>query len=328
MKTKRNDACEVEIPTDRIANRTVAATRFAAPSLDDVAGYCRERSNQVDPRAFVDYYTARGWKMGSSSMRDWRAAVRTWERRQTNGERAEQSEVRQILAGHAVWDAWKEMPDGSEKYQAYLCSPEWGRLRAAVTERSNGTCERCEANPAAAVHHLTYARKYREELDDLIHECDGCHKYSHGLSDVDPIIEHLKAVGQVPLDRCLIDAGCEWMDPASLLRCPVCKFDYVHIGRFAEIDTHDVAIDGLGRGGAVELECHCESGHSWRLVFTHHKGRTYSFCRDIGLREEYENAEPTQDPASVEGPSPVGLLENGNPGPSHQNADTSGWDAS
>lgn len=59
-----------------------AAPRFSRPSLEDVAAYCRERSNTVDPQRFVDYYTANGWRAGKQPMKDWRAAVRTWEGRE------------------------------------------------------------------------------------------------------------------------------------------------------------------------------------------------------------------------------------------------------
>lgn len=53
--------------------------RFLAPSLADVQEYCRERGNSVDAQRFVDYYTANGWMVGKSKMKDWKAAVRNWE---------------------------------------------------------------------------------------------------------------------------------------------------------------------------------------------------------------------------------------------------------
>ena len=55
-------------------------TRFIPPSVDEVRAYCTERGNGVDAERFVDYYTARGWLAGKSKMKDWKAAVRTWER--------------------------------------------------------------------------------------------------------------------------------------------------------------------------------------------------------------------------------------------------------
>lgn len=59
------------------------APRFTPPSVEDVAEYCRVRGNQVDPQRFVDFYAAKGWMVGKNKMKDWKAAVRTWERRDT-----------------------------------------------------------------------------------------------------------------------------------------------------------------------------------------------------------------------------------------------------
>lgn len=55
--------------------------RFIKPTLEEVEAYCRERGNEVDAQRFIDYYTANGWKVGKNPMRDWKAAVRTWEMR-------------------------------------------------------------------------------------------------------------------------------------------------------------------------------------------------------------------------------------------------------
>ena len=54
--------------------------RFIPPSLEDVQSYCLERGNSVDAERFIDYYTANGWMVGKNKMRDWKAAIRTWER--------------------------------------------------------------------------------------------------------------------------------------------------------------------------------------------------------------------------------------------------------
>ena len=55
-------------------------TVFKAPTVEAVAAYCRERKNNVDPQRFVSHYEAVGWKIGKNPMKDWKAAVRTWER--------------------------------------------------------------------------------------------------------------------------------------------------------------------------------------------------------------------------------------------------------
>lgn len=58
-----------------------AARRFTPPTVDEVAAYCRERRNGVDAQRFVDFYASKGWKVGTSPMKDWHAAVRNWEGR-------------------------------------------------------------------------------------------------------------------------------------------------------------------------------------------------------------------------------------------------------
>lgn len=52
---------------------------FTPPTQSEVEAYCRERGNSVDAQHFVDYYSANGWRVGKNPMKDWRAAVRTWE---------------------------------------------------------------------------------------------------------------------------------------------------------------------------------------------------------------------------------------------------------
>lgn len=53
---------------------------FVPPTVDDVREYCSERGNNVNPEVFVDFYESKGWLIGKSKMKDWKAAVRTWER--------------------------------------------------------------------------------------------------------------------------------------------------------------------------------------------------------------------------------------------------------
>ena len=55
--------------------------KFKKPTIDEVRAYCLERNNKVDPEQFVDFYTSKGWKVGKEPMKDWKAAVRTWEKR-------------------------------------------------------------------------------------------------------------------------------------------------------------------------------------------------------------------------------------------------------
>lgn len=55
--------------------------RFTPPSVGDVESYCLERGNGIDPAVFVDFYSSKGWMIGKNKMKDWKAAMRTWERK-------------------------------------------------------------------------------------------------------------------------------------------------------------------------------------------------------------------------------------------------------
>ncbi len=51
------------------------------PTVADVAEYCQQRGNKIDPETFCDFYQSKGWVVGRARMKDWQAAVRTWEKR-------------------------------------------------------------------------------------------------------------------------------------------------------------------------------------------------------------------------------------------------------
>lgn len=60
---------------------TKKSARFTPPTLDEVEQYCLERANGIDAQAFIDFYESKGWMIGKNKMKDWKAAVRTWERK-------------------------------------------------------------------------------------------------------------------------------------------------------------------------------------------------------------------------------------------------------
>lgn len=72
--------------------------RFYPPTLDEVKQYCEERKNNIDPMAFIDFYSSKGWMIGKNRMKDWKAAVRTWERKRKEQSKAESS----------VYDEWRD----------------------------------------------------------------------------------------------------------------------------------------------------------------------------------------------------------------------------
>lgn len=57
---------------------------FSPPDIQDVKAYCMERKNNVDPERFINFYEAKGWMVGKNKMKDWRAAVRNWERNEAS----------------------------------------------------------------------------------------------------------------------------------------------------------------------------------------------------------------------------------------------------
>ncbi len=69
---------EKEICADESAH--TPRKRFRKPTLEEVAAYCKERNNNVDPQRFIDFYESKGWKVGKTPMTDWKACIRTWEK--------------------------------------------------------------------------------------------------------------------------------------------------------------------------------------------------------------------------------------------------------
>jgi hypothetical protein len=55
--------------------------RFAPPTKEEILDYCLEQNLGLDVDRFYDYYSSKGWKVGSSPMKDWKAAARNWDRR-------------------------------------------------------------------------------------------------------------------------------------------------------------------------------------------------------------------------------------------------------
>nr|DAW38203.1 MAG TPA: hypothetical protein [Caudoviricetes sp.] len=64
--------------------------RFYPPTLEELKKYIDDNKYNVDPERFIDYYTANGWTVGKNRMKDWKAAVRNWDRSQKPGGRMRQ----------------------------------------------------------------------------------------------------------------------------------------------------------------------------------------------------------------------------------------------
>lgn len=79
-KNRGNDGSD-KAELDRQTVSDATTKRFVPPTVEEVQAYCDERQNAVDAVSFVDFYEAKGWYVGKNKMKNWRAAVRTWERR-------------------------------------------------------------------------------------------------------------------------------------------------------------------------------------------------------------------------------------------------------
>ena len=64
---------------NNIYGGTQKNSRFVPPTLDEVKAYCQERNNNVNAIRFINFYESKGWFVGKNKMKDWKAAVRTWE---------------------------------------------------------------------------------------------------------------------------------------------------------------------------------------------------------------------------------------------------------
>lgn len=84
------------------ADKPPIRSRFVPPTVEEVRAYCLERGNGIDPSLFVDFYEARGWIAGRGKMRSWKAAVRTWEKR--NASAAEENQPATRRTGHLTVD--------------------------------------------------------------------------------------------------------------------------------------------------------------------------------------------------------------------------------
>lgn len=72
-----------ENSSKKVAEKKVSqkSNRFKPPSLQQVQDYCNERKNGIQAYAFVNFYQSKGWMIGKNQMKDWKAAIHTWEQK-------------------------------------------------------------------------------------------------------------------------------------------------------------------------------------------------------------------------------------------------------
>ena len=97
VSVQHSERCQIDtessvIPTPNNINNNIknniSVSRFVKPKVEEIDAYCKERNNSVDAQQFFDYYESKGWKVGKSPMKDWKSAVRTWERNDFNNHKS------------------------------------------------------------------------------------------------------------------------------------------------------------------------------------------------------------------------------------------------
>lgn len=85
-------------PPQQFFDEKEKVKKFYPPTVEEVSAYCEERQNAVDPERFVDFYSSKGWMVGKNKMKDWHAAVRTWERSSRQDDNSDEEFYRKLEA--------------------------------------------------------------------------------------------------------------------------------------------------------------------------------------------------------------------------------------
>jgi DNA replication protein DnaD len=93
LKHKRNASETQMTPNKNDKNEKKERMLFIVPALQEVSAYCQERNNNVDSQKFFDFYESKGWMVGKNKMKDWKAAVRTWEDKSKSNQVEEPKEL-------------------------------------------------------------------------------------------------------------------------------------------------------------------------------------------------------------------------------------------
>lgn len=89
---------DIEKNKEKGITKVIPKKKFVPPTVEEVTQYCDERHNNVDAEAFVDFYSSKDWMIGKNKMKDWKAAVRTWERNRKGDRPKQQKSIVELLA--------------------------------------------------------------------------------------------------------------------------------------------------------------------------------------------------------------------------------------
>ena len=97
----KNDKKEKNVNNDNNRDKAETAKRFAPPYIDEVQSYISEKGYSVDAESFVAFYTSKNWFVGKNKMKDWHAAVVTWEKRNKDFPAKKKSTTKNV---NDIWD--------------------------------------------------------------------------------------------------------------------------------------------------------------------------------------------------------------------------------
>lgn len=109
VKSKEIRDKSLDIEQEKESSRKRQPSKFAPPTVEEVGAYCQQRGSSVDPEVFVAFYASKGWKVGNSTMKDWKAAVITWEKRSGNQYKQKQPKPSAQCSGGRSEAAEKDM---------------------------------------------------------------------------------------------------------------------------------------------------------------------------------------------------------------------------
>jgi len=87
------DEPQTESNVQETEQKTTVKNRFKKPTVAEIEEYCNERKNGLSAQRFFDYYESKGWLVGKSPMKDWKASVRTWEQKTNTPAGIQQNQV-------------------------------------------------------------------------------------------------------------------------------------------------------------------------------------------------------------------------------------------
>lgn len=110
--TQEKEIINNNVEEKKTSNDVKESSRFVKPTIEEVAAYCASRNNGIDPEAFVAFYESKGWKIGSSPMKSWKAAMTTWEKRRRDDgnlfQQQPQQPAKPMFTSVEEWEASKK----------------------------------------------------------------------------------------------------------------------------------------------------------------------------------------------------------------------------